>query len=328
MDGQKFIESEFRLEEDFEKVVKNNSKTIFGSRTIYFDLKNKIDSKTLGATIPDGFLFDFKDINNPEFYLVEVELEKHDFDRHIFPQIKKFFSFFKNDKSRNELTEKLFNFIKSNKTIEDEFNLYLGKKEVYKTLKDIIESSQNILLIIDELKPQFEETADTITEWAKFVKVEVLKQFVANGKSIFVLNPDFEDVGAIDLPQEPEEKNYYSEEFHKNFVDKEIINVYEKIKKEILDFDPTVKINPQKYYISFKNSGNFAFIRTRRRKLHITIMLPLEIGKKKIHHHKITELAPSVQKFYNGPCFRVTIEKDFELEEVISLLKGALGKEN
>jgi len=87
MDGSRFIEIEFEREEEFEKVVKENSKTLFGINTVYFDLKNKIDSKSLGSSIPDGFLFDFRDNENPEFYLVEVELQKHDFYKHIFPQI-------------------------------------------------------------------------------------------------------------------------------------------------------------------------------------------------------------------------------------------------
>ena len=46
MSGTKFNESEFSSEEAFEKVVKENSKTLFGAKTVYFDIKSKIDSKT------------------------------------------------------------------------------------------------------------------------------------------------------------------------------------------------------------------------------------------------------------------------------------------
>ena len=147
-EGNKFNETEFGREETLENIVKNNFKTLFGEEAIYFDLKNKIKTKTLGASIPDGFLFDFKNKEDIQFYLVEVELAEHDFEQHIFPQIKKFFAFFKNPKSREELISRLFNFIKSNPKIESEFKNYLGTKEIYKTLKDVIENSQNILLII------------------------------------------------------------------------------------------------------------------------------------------------------------------------------------
>ena len=164
MDGKRFIETEFKLEEDFERVVKENSKTLFGAKTIFSDLKNKIDSRTLGSSVPDGFLFDFKDEENPEFYLVEVELEQHDFFKHIFPQITRFFAFFRNTTSRNNLIDKLFHLIQSNPTLEEEFKKYLGKKEIYKALKDTIENSQNILLVLDDNKPELQEIFQTYTD--------------------------------------------------------------------------------------------------------------------------------------------------------------------
>jgi len=103
MDGKKFAETEFKYEPDFERIVKENSTTLFGEKTVFSDLKNKVETKTLGSAIPDGFLFDFKDVENPDFYLVEVERREHDFYKHIFPQVTKFFAFFKNTTSRNFL---------------------------------------------------------------------------------------------------------------------------------------------------------------------------------------------------------------------------------
>jgi hypothetical protein len=91
----------------------------------------------------------------------EVELAKHDFYKHIFPQITKFFAFFKNSGSRNNLIDKLFQLIKSNQKLEEDFKNYLGKKEVYKALKDTIESSQNILLVIDDPKPELPAIFET-----------------------------------------------------------------------------------------------------------------------------------------------------------------------
>lgn len=43
MDGNRFVESGFKTEDDLEKIVIDNYKTIFGGETIYFNLKNKID---------------------------------------------------------------------------------------------------------------------------------------------------------------------------------------------------------------------------------------------------------------------------------------------
>ena len=148
LDGKKFTETEFKTEEQFDRTIRDNSKTLFGEKAIYSDLKNKIESRALGSSIPDGFLFDFKDEESPEFYLVEVELEKHDFFKHIFPQITRFFAFFRNTASRNNLIDKLFQLVKSNPFLEEEFRKHLGRRELYKALKDTVENSQNILLIM------------------------------------------------------------------------------------------------------------------------------------------------------------------------------------
>lgn len=99
-------------------------------------------SISLGAFIPDGLLFDLKDIDSPEFYLVEIELARHDFYKHSFPQITKFFAFFRNPKGQNDLIEKTFSLIQSDKELENEFKQFLKGREIFKFVKDTIENSQ------------------------------------------------------------------------------------------------------------------------------------------------------------------------------------------
>jgi predicted transport protein len=325
MDGKKFEESEFTSEEAFEKIVITHSRTLFGAKTIYFNIKSKIDSKTFGSAIPDGFLFDFKDEENPEFYLVEVELQKHDFYKHIFPQITKFFAFFKNPSSRNNLIERLFSFIKSDSNLEQEFKQYLGKKEIYKALKDIIENSQNILMILDDNKPEMQEVIETYTDtWDKMVKVEILKQYTADEKTIFTMNPDFE-MGLVEPPIEEGEtaQEKYTENYHLEDVDSNIVSIYEKIKNALLRLDSNIKINPQKYYISLRKKRNFAYIEFSRKKIRLVIMLPYETGNELIKKHKITEPSQSIQDWYGVPCFKVTLENEENFEEIVKTLEEA-----
>ena len=104
---KRFSEKEFSKEKDLEDLMFKNAKSLFGQACILIEAKKKIDNKALGGTIPDALLFDLKDPDNPEFYLVEVELAKHSFCNHIFPQITKFFAFFKNPESQSELIEKV-----------------------------------------------------------------------------------------------------------------------------------------------------------------------------------------------------------------------------
>jgi len=331
LDEVKFLETKFENEDELEKVVNNNSKLFFGKNTIYFDIKNKIDTKSLGSAIPDAFLFDFSDLENPEFYMVENEISKHDFYKHIFPQITKFFAFYNNYKSMNDLIEKLYQYIKENKELEDEFRKYIGKREIFKALKDIIENSQNILIILDDEKEEFQEVYYTYTDtWGKMVRLEILKRFKGDNKTIFTLNPDFENINLIEpVTSEQEEfSEKYTEEFHLEGVEPKIKSIYEKIKNYIISFDSNIKINPQKYYISLRKNKNFAFMKIRKKKIQIIIMLPVETVNNSIKYYKITKLSEGVQNFYNGPCFMVTLDDDRYLNEIYNLLQEAYKSQN
>jgi predicted transport protein len=321
MEGKKFEETEFRTEDDFERIIKENSRRLFGEKTVYFDLKNKVDTKFLGATIPDSFLFDFKDQENPEFYMVEIELARHDFYKHIFPQITKFFAFFKNSKSRSELTDKLYSFITSNQRLNQEFKNFLGKKEIYKTVKESIENSQNILLIIDENKPEFQEVMETYTDtWDKIVKLEIFKQYSTNNKTILQLNPDFEDIGLAEPIVQKDEEEKYDESFHLEGANNSVIAIFKTIKHAMNDLDKNIKFNPQKYYISLRKNRNFAYLDFKRRKIKIAVMLPLKVGKKVIKNYKLRKFTEGIKRFYGHDSFEVTVDNEANLREILNLL--------
>ena len=326
--GIRYVEKQYNTESDFERLVVENSKTFFGEDTIFVDVKKKIDNDSLGGVIPDGFLIDFSDKNNPEFYLVEVELVKHSFFNHIFPQITKFFAFFKNPASQGKLIEKLYTIFESDEPLRKELKTKIGSKEIFKFVKDTIENSQNILLIIDGEKKELPEIIETYTDtWGKMVKVAILKEYspMENySNSIFTLSPDFENIENIDIVTEKKDeeksKSVYSESFHLEGVDDKVIAIYIRIKEALIDKIPTLQFNSQRYYISLRKKRNFAFLKIRKKKIGIVAMLKEEKIREKIKKHEISSLTESVQKFYNGPCARIEFENDKNLDEIINLL--------
>jgi len=185
-------------------------------------------------------------------------------------------------------------------------------------------------MILDDSKPEMQEVFETYTDtWDKMVKVEIMKQYTADGKTIFTINPDFEEIGFVEPPTEEEEtEERYTENYHLEDVEKDIATVYEKVKNAMLQLDSSIKINPQKYYISLRKSKNFAYIMVRRRKMHIIVMLPYEVGNSLIKKHKLTQLSQGIQDFYNGQCFQVTLENEDDLEEVIKTLEEAYKQQN
>jgi predicted transport protein len=322
-----FNEFQFEKEYDFEREVVNNSKLFFGSKTIYIDAKRKIETKSLGKSIPDGILFDLTDKANPEFYLVEVELAKHDFYNHIFPQITKFFGFYKNPKSLNDLVEKIFYIVNNDEELTKEFKSHLGNKEIYKFIKDTIEKSQNILLILDNDKKELPEITETYTDtWGKMVKVILVKKFILKKDVIYTMHPEFENIEFSDLEegQEISESNIYTEKEHFDGVSIEVINIFKTIKQSLIKSYPKIVFNPQKYYISIKANRNIAFFKIRRKKIALVVLSSEKDTKKQIKYNFVKKLSEGIQRFYNGPSCAIIIESDKHLNEVIKLLKSLI----
>lgn len=328
--GKQFLEYEFEKEMDFEKEIADNSKLFFGRDSIFIDAKKKIETKSLGNSIPDGFLFDLSDKENPEFYLVEIELSKHDFFNHIFPQITKFFGFFKNSTNQADLVEKIFAVITNDSELKKDIKRHLGDREIYKFLKDTIENSQNILLVLDGDKPELPEIIETYSDtWGKMVKQLLIKKYTNSDDTIFSMHPDFESIEYVDVEIETKkesEKKEYSEEYHLDGVSEIIKKVYIQLKNEILAYDANLIFNPQKYYISIVKDRNLAFFKIRKNKITLIVMLPEDNVRNMISHHTIKLLSNSVQRFYNGPCCAIIIEDDLHLSEISLVIEKIIAK--
>jgi len=323
---KQYQEYQFKSEEELESEVIKRSNIFFGDNTIFIDAKRKIDSKNIGGTIPDGFLFDLNDPSNPEFYLVEVELSSHDFFRHIFPQITKFFAFYKNPNSQADLVEKIFAIINSDTNLKRQFKKHLGDKEIYKFLKDTLDSSQNILLLIDGEKDELPEILETYTDtWGKIVRLIILKKYINEQDYLYSLNPAFQDIEYTDAESIKNISNIeptaYTEDYHLDGVNSTVLNIFKELKAKISDLSTEIRFNPQRYYISVVYEKNIAFFKIRKKILHIVVMLNEDIVRNIVKSHDITTLSESVQKFYNGPSCAISIEKNKNLNEVITVIE-------
>ena len=80
-------------------------------------------------------------------------------------------------------------------------------------------------------------------------------------------------------------------------------------------------MNPQKYYVSIKGNKNIAFIKFRKKKIRMVVMLPEDTIRSRIQNHTVIALSDPVQRFYNGPCASVDVHDLNNIEEVIDLIK-------
>lgn len=87
----------FTIEADFEKAVAELADQIFGTNTIYLNIKKKIKGNNIGV-IPDGYLIDMTIPDDPKLYMIENEIVSHDPFKHIGIQMLKFVTSFDDEK--------------------------------------------------------------------------------------------------------------------------------------------------------------------------------------------------------------------------------------
>jgi predicted transport protein len=326
--GKMFSEYRFEKETEFEKEITANSKYFFGKDSILIEAKRKIETKAFGNSIPDGFLFDLSNKDNPEFYILEIELAKHKFFDHIFPQITKFFGFFKNESNQADLVEKIFTVITNDLDLKKEFKKYLGEKEIYKFIKDTIENSQNILLVIDEDKKELPDITETYSDtWGKIVKVMLVKKYTNGNEFIYTIHPDFENIEYAEIVIEKGDDvqaSNFTEEYHLEGIADTLKKVYSKIKETLFTFDNSIIFNPQKYYISIKKDKNIAYLTMRKKKIRIVFMASENDVRKQLSKHAVIRLSDGVQKFYSGESCSTIVEDENNLSEVIEVIKNII----
>lgn len=322
--GKRFVESRFSQESTFEEEIVRSHKQLFGSDTIYIDAKRKIGCAALGSAIPDGFLFDMSDPDNREFYLVEVELARHSFYEHIFPQITKFFAFFNRPMRQHELVEKLFSIITGDSSLKQQFKKYLGEKEIYKFLNEVADSSQNILIVIDGPKPEFPEIMDTYADtWGRMVKVITVQKFDCDGETILATDPEFDAIEysyGTAQTQNSYDQAAVSEEFHLEQAGDLVKDIYRQLKEEIIKGVPSAMFNITKNYISIRGKKNVAFLYLRKKKLSVDLLMNEERIRQALPNLKIRSLPRSAQSFYNSPCAQVELTGGDHLDELVPVI--------
>jgi len=95
--GNLFRPFNFKKESDFEAIVVELADQIFGASTIYIDKKKGLKGSDI-LTIPDGYLIDLTEPQNPKLFVIENEIVSHDPFRHIGIQMLKFVTSFEDSK--------------------------------------------------------------------------------------------------------------------------------------------------------------------------------------------------------------------------------------
>lgn len=90
--SQVFRPYTYESEAEFEADVVKLADQIFGQSSLYVDIKKRVGNDII--TIPDGYLIDVTEADNPKLFIVENEIVSHDPFKHIGIQMLKFVTSF------------------------------------------------------------------------------------------------------------------------------------------------------------------------------------------------------------------------------------------
>jgi hypothetical protein len=193
---EKYFEVPYDKESDLEDVVNEVKDALFGSTRIYLDDKKKIGQKGGTNNLPDGYLIDLTNKQDPKIFVVENDLASHQHLKHIAVQILEFSLSFETSKVKvkNIIKEMLQKRPDEWKKCEA-----FAKKNGYENVDYLLESiihkkdSFNALLIIDELGEELETVL--ISRFKFPVEVTTLKRYKSeSGKLLYEFEPFLNEV--------------------------------------------------------------------------------------------------------------------------------------
>lgn len=144
----------YETESEFEKAVISLSDAIFGPSTIYVDVKKRVAGKSV-ISIPDGYVIDMTELDDPKLFVVENEIASHDPFRHIGIQMLKFVTSFEGAETdvRTFLMAEITKQPNSLKRLEQAC-AQSTKRNIDNYLDSAVYGPFRGLVIIDEARPE------------------------------------------------------------------------------------------------------------------------------------------------------------------------------
>jgi hypothetical protein len=196
-----FSQKPYDREDVFEADVVRLADQLFGPESIYVDIKRKIGNDVV--TIPDGYLIDTTEPDNPKLFVVENEIVSHDPFKHIGIQLLKFATGF--DEAQRGVREFLMSSIRSAPTLLERIETSCSKSSspnIDHYLDRAVYGDFRALVVIDEARPELYRVLEKINA---NISVLELKRFeTEDGQMLFqfdTLYDEFEEAEEEFVPE-------------------------------------------------------------------------------------------------------------------------------
>lgn len=259
-ENQKFLKRAYTNEDELTNIFGKHFRQIISEHSFWVKSEKQFKAKkfkNFKHSIGDGFLVVWDNPTTPSLYITEMELERHDIDKHILPQIGDFISFIQSSTADelNAVRNFLYREIKSKADVFERVQRE-AKEEVYKLLDSSMEDLQ-ILLVIDHITP---ELSIGLSQIEKAIRVKIRKieisVFRSYKKEEVVF---FTDSDAYDTRSETDEPvaEEYTLEYHLQGKSQMIENIVREFVKYVQT--KGIRVSPMKPYIGFHNDKAMIF---------------------------------------------------------------------
>jgi hypothetical protein len=202
--GVAYVRVRFGVESDFEKTVASLADQIFGIKAVYLDLKKKIKGHDI-EIIPDGYLLDLTNPEEPKLFVVENEIVSHDPFKHIGIQMLKFATSF--DDQKRQIRDLLMQEISSDhvklKRLEEGRN-QSNSRNIDNYLDQAVFTDFRGLVIIDEARNELFKVLEKINSNISVLEVKTFKS--ADGDFAYefdsLYEEDEEEAGSVGIEKQ------------------------------------------------------------------------------------------------------------------------------
>lgn len=208
VDNEIFKLFKYPSEEELERRVCKLVKFVFGSKALYFDIRQRMASKAKKINITDGLLLQLRK-QGSKLWVVEHELSSHDLYSHVQPQIMGFIRSLRNPQTLREVQLALYEEIRADEAKRKIFQGFLGPTaDMFFFLDRVLHRKCGIVIVIDDITPELTEICEDFARYAD-VKIIEFKTYQKEDKEIYHFTPFVVEEGVIEVPEREKEYPEY-----------------------------------------------------------------------------------------------------------------------
>lgn len=253
---------EYRDEKELEDMVRDNWRFIFGSDSFYFPIKQKLESKAK-VRVTDGLLLD---LASRRFWIVELELSKHDVYREVEPQIRGFIRALGSEETLSKIRNIIYDGITGDVEKMRHVRAIIGPDlDLHYFIDKLLHEKCGIVIVIDDKTPQLEELVEDFSS-SHEVRVIEFRTYARGKERVHSFTPLAHKLVQREVPEIQR-----SWKARLEWTKPETRRLVEKIITEVEKLPEVVHKPAHRWYLFFKS---------KEKPNHI--FLALLLGKKKV----------------------------------------------